>query len=96
MNNGGIMVDNELVQVLKATIIDIVVRQQKLADSVKNLNTQKKEALNNYMQSDKQSDAKIIADIESEKESRKSDIKQLKEDLKVNVQELIKQTAPQE
>jgi len=90
------MVDNETVQVLKSTIIDIVIRQQKLADSVKNLNTQKKEALNNYMRTDKQSDAKIIADIESEKESRKSDIKQLKEDLKVNVQELIKQTTPQE
>lgn len=90
------MADNETVQVLKSTIIDIVVKQQKLADSVKNLNNQKKEALNNYMQSDKQSDAKTIADIEAEKESRKSDIKQLKEDLKVNVQELIKQTTPQE
>jgi len=90
------MAENETVQVLKSTIIDIVVKQQKLADSVKNLNNQKKEALNNYMQTDKQSDAKTIADIEAEKESRKSDIKQLKEDLKANVQKLIKQTTPQE
>lgn len=87
------MVDTEAVKIIKETIVDIVVKQQKLSESVKNLNAQKKQALGTYMQTDKPADAKTIADIEAEKENRKTDIKQLKDDLKANASEYIKLTS---
>lgn len=76
--------------VVEEAIVDSSKKMAGLQDSIKNLKKQYKELFGQYQEGKSSSLAIHIADILVEIEDKKDDIKSLKRDIAVNIEELSK------
>ena len=71
-------------------ILDSAKQIAVLEEAIKNLKTQQKEFLEQFRDNASDKTARNICDIMIEIEKKKEEIKQLKKDIKVNIEELAK------